>query len=574
MKIDLVDDAQSPSEERVIEGAPPSAGQYRLGEVLRMYDLITDQQLEDALAEGKRRGVRLGQVLVEMKVLVQDQINWALAHHLGIPYLSLSKETVDPALVGRFPRDLLRQLGMVPLVLVENELAVAMWDPTDHQAVETMRQMVGLPVKVSIASRASIEEVLNHWLARPSPGSRPVDLASPPGGELDRHLEQALARDADAVCFQPGAEDVRITYRAGADVLAVSQEARTVYLRLASQIAEWAGQRGEGKGLHDAFLERTVAGRSLRAQLLVLPTVHGETLTVRIYREVPPPDPAALRLGHERLARVRLCLSRPAGLAAVVGQDRRANVELLYALLQLVPSFSSRRIVTLEHVNQIRLPEAHQISLDRLPGSSLAELTSRALTHQPDVILVDSITGLDPELISLLVRSALCHTLVLVGAELPDTADGLALLREQCHPPSLLAAGLLFIVAHSTLRRLCTSCAQPLPAGDPGSRALRKLTLLDLGADAVVYRAGGCPECRETGFAGELSLNAFLDNGPTLRRALLGAAPLRVLQEIVAATEGTLQKRVSKLVADGVVSLEEVFLRVGLLRAPGSAQGA
>jgi len=212
-----LDLAFSPEERRVALAQEPSAPDFpkmalhkaprqRLGEILLDSLLITETQLDAALARQKDTSRRLGEVLIDDGVLTEDQINWALSRHLDIPYIDLTLDTVDASLLASVPRPLLDDRRVVPLMRTGQRLIVAMADPLDHQALSEIASATGCEIVISIALRAAIEAVLRA-LIRPKPAAiaasipLPVDLLG--GDEAPAMAPATPSAEADARKARP-----------------------------------------------------------------------------------------------------------------------------------------------------------------------------------------------------------------------------------------------------------------------------------------------------------------------------------------------------------------------------------
>ncbi len=188
-----LDTIYSPKERRQALADEPAANDFatmaahpvprqRLGEILVDSLLITDEQLQAALARQKGTSKRLGETLIDEGILTEDQINWALARHLDVPYIDLRPDMVDPELLSTFAPDFLRSHGLVPMMRVATHVCVAMVDPLDREAITEVAATTGCDVVVSIASRASLEAVLR---------------ALPKG----RHQRESMALPADVAAL-------------------------------------------------------------------------------------------------------------------------------------------------------------------------------------------------------------------------------------------------------------------------------------------------------------------------------------------------------------------------------------
>jgi len=176
----------------------------RLGEILIDEFLISDDQLQAALAQQKGSNKRLGEVLIGNGTLTEDQINWALARHLDVPYIDLTFDMVEPDLIGVVPYTFLQTHGVVPVMRVGTRIVVAIVDPLDHDAIAEMAKATGCDVVVSIAPRRSIDRILSR-IARDTTAQTTTKPGSP-GQALPADLAILGAESAEAPTDQEPTE--------------------------------------------------------------------------------------------------------------------------------------------------------------------------------------------------------------------------------------------------------------------------------------------------------------------------------------------------------------------------------
>ncbi len=284
--------AQEPSSAHFVKMAQHKVPRQRLGEILVDSLLVTAEQLDAALAKQKGTSYRLGEVLIEDGVLSEDQINWALSRHLDVPYIDITPDMVDPALLGTVPRPLLDERRVVPLMRTGNRLIAAMADPLDHQAINDLATATGCELVISIAPRAAIDAVLRALLrsrpvaaATPLPAERRVsDTAAPtPGPPQPSEPETrklSLALSAEAL---HAFKDCLRQSRLGQD-----EKMKVYHALLAITGARQAGgAEGERAARQQAFSALTPGGIKLALQLArqvgtrQVPVVRDEEFAVR-----------------------------------------------------------------------------------------------------------------------------------------------------------------------------------------------------------------------------------------------------------------------------------------------------
>ena len=134
----------------------------RLGELLFEYGVITQKELKKALIEQKIRNKRVGEVIIELHLATQDQINWVLSKQLDIPYVQIETTQLDLELLKEFPRNLIKNYNLIPLIKINNTLVIAMSDPTDEEAIQKIKSFYKNNIELSLASFQNIFEMIMY----------------------------------------------------------------------------------------------------------------------------------------------------------------------------------------------------------------------------------------------------------------------------------------------------------------------------------------------------------------------------------------------------------------------------
>jgi len=133
----------------------------KLGEILTYYKIITPQQLEEGLKNQKESGKRIGEILIENNLVTQDEINWVLGKKLEVPYVQININNIDINLSKNISESILRKFKIFPMIELDDELVVAMADPTDQEAIEMIKEVTKRELKIVLASFKNIDETLD-----------------------------------------------------------------------------------------------------------------------------------------------------------------------------------------------------------------------------------------------------------------------------------------------------------------------------------------------------------------------------------------------------------------------------
>jgi hypothetical protein len=133
----------------------------KLGEILTYYKIITPQQLEEGLKNQKESGKRIGEILIENNIVTQDEINWVLGKKLDVPYVQININNIDINLSKNISESMLRKFKIFPMIELDDELVVAMADPTDEEAIKKIKEITKQKIKIVLASFENINEIVD-----------------------------------------------------------------------------------------------------------------------------------------------------------------------------------------------------------------------------------------------------------------------------------------------------------------------------------------------------------------------------------------------------------------------------
>jgi type IV pilus assembly protein PilB len=375
----------------------------RLGEVLIAHDLITMEVLLEALhrQQGEKRPI--GQILIEMGALTQDQLYWALSEQLGIPYVELSDEMVDLEAARAFPEDLLRRHQALPILKIRDELTVALADPTNEQAVTDLLGLTRANITVAIASSETIGRLLDQAFP---PKERPEraryrELHPPdyePSGLLPREasgvalaysiLLSAVREKATEIHVEPHEAEVRVRYRVAGRLEERAQFPVEVGASITLRLRVLAGIREKAKWQKSRIRTR-IEDQELELEILLLPTRCGDTIRIFLWRrDLAPPDVAGLGLSAQAKKVLDKLIQKGSGCFFVTSEDPAARVGGLYALA-LAAGSKDKQVFVLERAAAFEVASMVQVETP----DGFDEAVIEVLSHPPEVALVEDVTA-------------------------------------------------------------------------------------------------------------------------------------------------------------------------------------
>lgn len=438
-----------------------SAGAYSrtLTSILLEASVVTLEQVEAGLIRQRSTGLRIGETLVEMGAATEEDIGWALARQLDLPFVDLHPETLDVELIRSFPEGLLHRLDAVPLVNEDPTLSIALADPTDPDLVQELEHAAGRPLLLAVATPSAIRRVLQGIL-----GSRrdPVAIlsGSAPDAHFDVqwersgasfllfHLGQARRAGATEIHFlaRPGSLDGY--HRIGSRLVKFRSEAPGALHYLLARIEALGGPVIDDRVVHAA--RRVVcpaATESLELGISLLRQEEGVSVTIEL-RPVPTQMPAIEDLGFDPvdLARLRAALDGPTGIGIVTGPPRAGGSTTLACLLAELGS-ADRRCIAFG-VDPTRAPP-----LVHVPGSpeEAARIWAEvAMAQRADVIVLDGV--LTGAAITAALSAEASGRLLLVRTNWIDTFALLEQLAERAQDRAVVAERLRFVVQQRLAR--------------------------------------------------------------------------------------------------------------------------
>ncbi len=428
----------------------------------------------------------------------------------------------------------LRDQLVLPLAREGDALLVAVGDPLRTFAAASLGQLAGLRVVRRIATRGAIEAAIDRLYgsgrsddalaadADEDDLERLRDLVSdaPVIRAVNRLIADAVDQRASDIHLEPTEDRLAVRYRI--DGVLVEQPALPPQMRagLVSRIKVMAELNiAERRLPQDGRLRVAVRGHEIDLRVAIAPSIHGQTVVLRILdKSGMALDFAALGFDTALAERMTATLARPHGIMLVTGPTGSGKTTTLYAALATINS-GTRKILTVEDPIEYRLDGIVQTQVNAAIGLDFAAALRSFLRQDPDVMMVGEIRDLETAQIA--IQAALTGHGLLSTLHTNTAAGAITRLLDMAVEPFLLASTLNAVVAQRLVRRLCPHCRVPHAPG-PGQRAA-----LGCGEDATFWRGAGCEHCGHSGFKGRIALVEFLDIDESVAQLILERADAR-----------------------------------------------
>ena len=539
-----------------------------LGALLVRDGSIAPEQLERALEERRASPTRrLGEILVEQGAATRAQIGRVLAEQHELNYIELEEGVIEADAAGLLPENLARRYHAVPVrFLDDGSILVAVADPTNVIFSDDLRLALGVPVTVGVASGDAIERAITRVHEQVQEITEvddrededqtqvlDLDHETPAVVFVNKTISRALDLGASDIHFTPQARRLNVRVRVDGvvrdltSIAGSSQAAVTSRLKIMGEL-----DIAERRAPQDGRVTIRRGSDTVDVRIAVLPTTHGEKVTLRILNQREAPSSLAeLGMWPRSAALVEAALKQPFGSIIVVGPTGSGKTTTLYAALSQLNT-PDRTLMTIEDPVEYRAAGLDQCEVNPRAGLTFAAGLRTILRSDPDVILVGEIR--DEETAQIALRASMTGHLVLSTLHAQTASAAIQRLLDMNIDSGIISTSVNCFVAQRLVRRLCQDCAEPYR---PEPEDLDALGVPSSYAELQLFRAVGCPECGNVGYRGRIGIFEVLPITDEISR-LIGA-PTREI-EAAAVREGmfTLRDDGIRLSISGVTTLEEV----------------
>jgi len=510
------------------------------GEFLVSKGLLNRSELAEVLNEQGAHGGRLGEVLVRLKILHDQDVACALADYLSMESIRLDDiSEIDVNLARTFPESIAKRFCLVVIGERNNKIIVAMADPLNVIAIDTITLKMARQIKPVISSpkeiRQAIELVyhgsdveeqrlrdlvrletgqqqeqnqLQSFEVEQADADTEVAATKPPVIRfVDLLLSQAVKSRASDIHIEPQENSMQIRMRIDGVLRDMVPPAKRMQAAVVTRIKILAEMDiAERRLPQDGRFKVKASGRDVDVRVSVIPTIYGEKVVMRIL------DASAVshdlnQLGFEPrlLEELKTALSQPHGIIVVTGPTGSGKSTTLYSALNYLKT-PTRNITTVEDPVEYRLAGINQIQVKPEIDLDFARCLRAILRQDPDIILIGEIR--DKETVEIAIKASLTGHLVLSTFHTNDAPSAISRFVYMGIEPYLLGSTLKLVVAQRLVRRICSRCREPVKLSEEILRSL-SIDPSKLG-DTAFYHGRGCKACAGTGYLGRLPIFEFL----------------------------------------------------------------
>jgi type IV pilus assembly protein PilB len=513
----------------------------KIGEAFRNAGLINSEALETALREQESTHDRLGDIMLRNGTITSDQIAPVLADYFNIRYIRLEEiyKDIKPEVIDCVPEDLARRFTVIPVDRTDQVLSIAIFDPLNLSAIDTLRIKTGYKIRCVVASDNVILDAIEYCYQGMSSMNQHVkdfvhleekedlfdqqDTEKLRSGANDQPVVQyvqsviiqAANNQASDIHLQPKQKAAELRFRVDGVLYDYNPPPKAMLAAISTRIKILSGlDISERRLPQDGRFKVTVSKKEIDIRTSFFPTIYGESIVLRLLDTSRPLlGLEETGLDKQQVIQYKNLIEHSYGLILVTGPTGSGKTTTLYASLNEIKS-TEKNILTLEDPVEYRLPFIQQSQVNPQIGFDFAKGLRSILRQDPDVIMVGEIR--DKETAEIAIHAALTGHLVFATLHTNDAAGAVARMINMGVEPFLISSALLGVVAQRLVRLICSDCQETYKVD---KEILNKLSL---SGNTMHFTQGkGCPKCLNSGYRGREGIYELLVVNDEMRKIIL-----------------------------------------------------
>lgn len=587
----------------------------KIGPLLLANKKITEIQLKNLVQQSTDEKKSLRDIVIANNIANDQELAKMYALQIGVPYTEFNAKEIPSDLLKRIPEHIAKQYRAI---LFEREkdtqtFLIAMEDPEDIEAVDTLQKVLGTNLRTYVATRSNInagidryrenigseltkviseedqpteEEVTEEDIAEDSPIAQTVNLI----------IEYAIRSGASDVHIEPRDQYVSVRYRIDGILREANRLPKKILAALVSRIKILSNLKiDERRVPQDGRLKIALGDKSWSLRVSTLPIMEGEKVVMRILNDSAKAD-SLEQLGYwgQALSVIKDAMSEPNGMILVTGPTGSGKSTSLFSVLSILNS-PEVNISTVEDPVEYHIPGINQTQVNPKAGMNFANGLRALLRQDPNIIMVGEIR--DSETAGLAVQAALTGHLVLSTLHTNNASTSLPRLLDMGIEPFLIASTVRAVIGQRLVRRLCTVCRERFAPTTTQLQGLTKMFHLDdpklmshyhelekqaqadgigtaaqddkpdelsTSPDAIKYlwraHPKGCDACNHNGFKGRVGIYEALANSPEVQNLIVTDATSAKIQD-TAVAEGMVTMQIDGFIKAlrGLTAVEEIL---------------
>ncbi len=548
-------------------------GVKKLGDILVDAEIITEDQLKEALLLQKQDHRPLGELLMEMNYVTENQLYKALEYLFQVPYINLLETKPDKEALELITESVAQRHVLIPVAATEKTITVVMKDPLNYEAVDDVGLLTGREVKIAISPQKDITNAIDRYYSNEGAKKAVEDLSkefammdlsglaemvdsqvanAPVVRLVNSIILQAVKSGASDIHIEPEEKDMRVRFRIDGELNEVMRSANMAHPAIVTRI-KIIGKMdiAEKRIPQDGRVEVVIDDRTVDMRISILPTVHGEKVVIRILggqSQALTRDQLGLSPGNFVL--FDNIIKSPNGIILVSGPTGSGKTTTLYTVLAEL-NRPEMNIITVEDPVEYKLAGINQVQVNAKAGMTFVSGLRSILRQDPDIIMIGEIR--DSETAQIAIRASITGHLVLSTIHTNDAPSSVARLVDMGIEPYLVSSSVVGVVAQRLVRKICPHCKVSYRPDHA------EMMMLKLKEPRPLYRGEGCNYCNGTGFKGRSPIHEIMVVNREIRELIDRRATTDQLRQM-AARFGTKSLREScmELVLEGVTTVSEL----------------
>ncbi|MCK9595124.1 MAG: ATPase, T2SS/T4P/T4SS family [Candidatus Omnitrophica bacterium] len=558
----------------------------RLTEILIKNRIISQVQLDEAIEVQTKKGGRLSDIIIDLKMVKESDLNLSLSEGLSLPLIDLKRFRMDPEIIKIIPANIARAYQIIPISKIGDSITLAMADPLNIFAIDHVEALTGYKINPIISSSLDIiaaidmaypdstKDIIGDMVKEMSVSSielvkeekekslsdmelGAVSQEAPVIKITDLILEDGVKRRASDILIEPFEKKVRVRFRIDGMLLETQNPPKNLHSSIVSRLKVMsmlniAEHRLPQDGRFKAKLQR----KEVDFRVSILPSSFGEKVAIRILDKTQATlDIDKLGFSKEVTDPLRRLSKLPHGMILVCGPTGSGKTTTLYSMVKLVDT-SEKNIVTVEDPVEYQLEGINQVNVRQDVGLTFASALRAILRQDPNIIMIGEIRDL--ETVDIAIKSALTGHLVFSTLHTTTACGSIVRLVNMGIEPYMINSSLVCVVAQRLLRKVCTHCKEEYTLSSEMIENM-KLALPDP-KKAKFFRGKGCSHCLNLGYSGRVGIAEVLILSASIREMILKGAQEHMIKR-QARKEGmnTLREDGLRAALAGQTTLEEVL---------------
>ncbi|WP_271809427.1 GspE/PulE family protein [Clostridium beijerinckii] len=547
----------------------------RLGNILVNAGKITGYQLQEALKSQRTLGKKLGEILLDSKIITEEDIIEAIEQQTGIKKVDLNTINFDKKAISIIPKNLCDKYNLIPFGFENNKIKVTLSDPLNIYAIDDVAISTGFEIESYISKKDDIKKFIEIYYSsqQVSLAAQQLSKESSEAKNLKVNIDEmdtvknapvvkmveylfknSIELNASDIHIEPFENEVRIRYRIDGKLQTINVINIESLGPLVTRIKILAGLNIAEKRIpQDGRIMTSVGGKEVDLRVSILPVVNGEKIVIRILnKSMGNIGRDKLGMSNENLEKIDRIISNPHGIVLVTGPTGSGKSTTLYTILSELNN-DQINIITVEDPVEYTLNGVNQVSVNNKAGLTFASGLRSILRQDPDIIMIGEIR--DNETAEIATKAAITGHLVLSTLHTNDAPSSIIRLVDMGIKPYLVATSVVGIVAQRLVRKVCMNCNVSYEATEYEKEILG----IDKDKRVILNKGRGCGYCNNTGYVGRTGVYEVMEITREHREAINLGKDSDILRDIsIKNGMNTLVAECRKLVIEGITTMDEL----------------